>query len=170
MNGRSHFLWSLGLSMWIMHYFFKTRVSLNIVISFLIAFLSWLPDIDIMMENKYSKEKNRSLFNRFMYIFTKTFLKHRTITHSIWIPVILIYFSEFYLSGYYLLKTFLRIVYMSLLLHIFEDTFTVMGVRLFYPLNINFRLFRFRTNSYSHSCVLNITAVIIISLFIYFYV
>ncbi len=55
-------------------------------------------------------------------------IKHRTITHSIFFPILISFITSFFSLGfsYVFLATYLS--------HILLDSFTIMGVPLFYPI------------------------------------
>jgi inner membrane protein len=162
----NHFSWSFALSLWLFFYIFKYEIFISFLLSLLVAFLSFLPDLDIILIKKVDRfnRENFYIFFLFVYIF-KSIFKHRTVTHSIWIPFVLFYFAEYFFLNFYLV-IFLRVIYLSLILHILEDSCTVSGVRIFYPLNFNLRFFKFSTNSTIHFYFLEILAYFVAFLFV----
>ena len=93
-------------------------------------------------------------------------MQHRTWTHSLWIPLSLLILD--YLNNDFLLSIFLKTIYIGLFLHIIEDSLTVSGVRIFYPLSFKLRLAKFNTNSEKHSFIFDIFSVILVLSFVYF--
>ncbi len=162
----NHFSWSFAISLWLFLYVFKYDFAITFLLSLLVAFLSFLPDLDIVLIKKVDKfnKQNFYIFFAFVYIF-KSIFKHRTVTHSIWIPIILFFLAEFFFFNFYLI-IFLRIIYLSLFLHILEDACTVSGVRIFYPFSFSLRFFKLSTNSTIHFYFLEILAYFGVFLFV----
>lgn len=172
MRRASHFLWSFGISLFLFFYVFSVNIIFTFLFSFLVGFFSFLPDIDIRITNRVDKF-NRDTFYIF-WIFNfwiKLFLKHRTITHSIWLPLFLFYFGEFVFFENFVFLNFFRVFYLAFFLHIFEDCFTVSGVDLFYPIKFNFRFGKFSTDSFLHYHLLNFFGFcfVVFFFFLYFY-
>lgn len=141
---------SFALSLWIFYFIFNYDFLFVLFGSFLTGFFSFLPDLDIKIIKKLEKLNKNSFYLFYLLIWPiKHFFRHRGITHSIWIPIILFYFAEFHFMNFVIIFVF-RFLYLSLILHILEDMFTVSGVDLFFPLNFRVRFFKFSTNSDLH--------------------
>ncbi|MDA3855989.1 MAG: DUF2227 family putative metal-binding protein [Candidatus Woesearchaeota archaeon] len=144
----NHLIMSFGLSLWILYFGFEYDLFFVLFGSFFVGFFSFLPDLDIKFIKKLDKFNKENFYFFSVFILPlKYIFRHRGITHSIWIPFILIYFGEFIFINFFLVLIF-RIFYLSFFLHIFEDMFTVSGVELFYPFTFRFRFFKFSTNSH----------------------
>lgn len=166
MKKTTHFIWTLGISLFIFKYVFYYSILPNLIVSFITAFFSSLPDIDIKIIKKV-QIFNRSTFYIF-YILTIPFqllFKHRTWTHTIYLPILFLFIAEFFTYNFYV-QIICRILYLTLSLHIIEDSFTVSGVRLFYPFNLKLRIAKFSTNSFFDYLILNLVGFGIIISFI----
>ena len=138
------------------------------------AYFSWLPDIDLKIQRKiHTLCKKKGFINRLKCFFTKPFLsifKHRTYTHSL---VVLAVFVALLLFAYFSIPESLHVLFLlvfvpivfGILFHILEDSFTVRGVPLFYPLSKkSYRLFRFNTNKTIDVWLMRMVVFIIFSL------
>jgi membrane-bound metal-dependent hydrolase YbcI (DUF457 family) len=167
MNKVNHISWTLGLSLWIFYLYFDFSLVHSMIYSFFCASIAWLPDVDLKIIKKIN-EFNRStlfLFYPLTFIF-KILFKHRSITHSIWIPLCLFFISEYVLiSG--ISRVILLIISLAIFLHIFEDTLTVRGVEIFYPFSLRIRFLRFHTDSKIHFYILEFCAYFILIAFIF---
>lgn len=160
----SHIIWTFALSLWIFDFFFHLGILWNLLYSIITAFFSFLPDVDIRIVNYLKKMNWKTLFLSYpLYLFVKTFLKHRTITHSIWFA--LVFLGFYWYVGYLFLFTF----FLAIILHIFEDSLTISGVYPFFPLKLKLRLGWYSTNSTFDEIILNIFGFIIGFLFIIYY-
>ena len=170
MKKEDHFYVTFSLSLFIYFYFFYYSLFLTIILSFLTAYLSWLPDIDIKVLKKIDKikKKHRVFYFLFFPIFwlVKKIFRHRTITHTLWIPLLLAYLDLFDLFNEKI-ETILRIIYLSLILHILEDGLTKTGVRLFYPLDLKLKIPLFSTNKEIDSLKIKTIAFFLILVFIF---
>ncbi|TPR40650.1 metal-dependent hydrolase [Apilactobacillus micheneri] len=106
-----------------------------------------------------------------------TWWGHRTWSHTIWIIALLFFISYYlssndYLNGQFLFdNSFLKLLYYGVsfgtLLHIIEDSFSIEGVRWFYPFdkNVNVRkkgFFRYKVGGKKENLILFISILIII--------
>jgi len=163
----SHFIWTYALSLFIFYYVFNENLLATFLLSFLTAAISWLPDIDIRVFKRISEFNKKTYY--IFYIFTLPFLlffKHRTWTHAIYLPLFFLYLGEFIYVGD--LQLIFRILYLAFFLHILEDSFTVSGVKLFYPIKFSFKLAKFNTNSNLHFHILNFMGIFIGVAFLFF--
>lgn len=152
----NHFTWSLALSVWIFYFYFEYNIFETIIFSLIVAMISWLPDIDIRIVNESRKLLKASFYLLLpIHFIVKTIFKHRTITHSLFIPIVLYLISLYLIENIYLDK-FLIILSLSLFLHIFEDSLTVSGVKLFWPIPLKIRFAKFSTNSEVHFILLEL--------------
>jgi membrane-bound metal-dependent hydrolase YbcI (DUF457 family) len=164
----NHFLWTLGISPWIFHYLNFT-IELITVLSILTAFLSSLPDLDLKIVKYFKKLNYKSFFLTYpIYIIVKLIFKHRTITHSLFIPIILLTINYYLVETIYL-SYFLISLSTALILHVFEDCMTIAGVKIFWPIPYNFRISNFRTASKFHNNILHVLGIIILLTFPFFY-
>ncbi|HIQ50591.1 MAG TPA: hypothetical protein EYH54_01305 [Nautiliaceae bacterium] len=169
MKKEDHFLLTFSISLYIYYFLFKDLKYL-LIGSILTAFFSWLPDLDIKVLKKIEKIKKKKrivyylLFPCFYLI--KKLLKHRGLTHSIYFPIFLIYLD--YITEDFLVSFFLKTLYLSILLHILEDSLTKTGVSIVYPLNFKFKIPIFSTNNNIHSFLIKIKAFLFIIIFLFF--
>ena len=164
----THLIWSFGISLLLFMFIFKINFFFTLLFSFLVGFLSFLPDIDIKIINKIDKFNFKTFYVFWIFNYPlKLFFKHRTITHSIWFPLLFFCLGEFVFSEFILVSYSLRILYLALILHIFEDSLTVSGVELFFPFNFNFKLAKFSTDSFFDYWILNLIGFIFIFVFKY---
>lgn len=165
---RNHFLWTLGISPWIF-YTLKLDLELIISLSILTAFLSSLPDLDQKIVKYFKKLNYKTFFLTYpIYLLSKLIFKHRTITHSLFIPIGLL-FTNYYLVENIYLSHFLISLSSALILHIFEDCMTIAGVKVFWPIPINIRLAKFKTASNFDNSVLHTIGLIILLSFPFYY-
>ncbi|AAR39370.1 NEQ529 [Nanoarchaeum equitans Kin4-M] len=108
MNRKDHFLLTLPWA----YIFFRLKYTKiqAIILAILCAYLTFLPDLDLVLG-----------------------IKHRTITHSL--LIVLLFFILYYLTKFF----FFEVLALAFLFHIIEDSFTSMGIKL-YPLNYRIRL------------------------------
>jgi membrane-bound metal-dependent hydrolase YbcI (DUF457 family) len=163
-----HFLATLAISPYIYYFFIFKNLEYTILASFLTAFFSWIPDIDIKITKKIDKIKKRHKIIYFLlfpiFYLLKKVLKHRGLTHSLYIPLILIYLD--YLIKDFLLSFFIKILYFSVILHVLEDSITKSGVPIAYPLRYKIRIPLFSTRSKKHSIIIKMCSIILIILFV----
>ena len=168
MRREDHFITTYTLSLYFYTFLFNYSLLLTFVLSFFTAYLSWLPDIDIKVLKKLDKlrkEKKIIYFLFFPLIFLlRLFFKHRTFTHTFWIPFSLILLDLFVLDNGFL-KLIVRIFYMSLLLHILEDSLTKTGVRPFYPEKFTLKIPIFSTNDDFHSFLIKMISLVLLALY-----
>lgn len=166
MKNWNHFSLSFVVCLWIYYYIFNFEMILTFSLSFLTAFLSFLPDIDLKIIFKIDQFNRDTFFVFFPITFLlKLIFKHRGITHSLWIPMVLFFIGEFLLNDIFSLV--FRVVYLALFLHIIEDSFTISGVEIFYPFSFNFKVFNLNTSSFSHFWFLEFFAYLIGFLFVF---
>lgn len=164
----NHFLWTLGISPWIF-YFLKLEIELIFTLSLLTAFLSSLPDLDLKIVKYFKKLNRKSFYLTFpIYLIIKLIFKHRTITHSLFIPITLLIINYFFIENIYT-NYILISLSTALILHVFEDCMTIAGVKLFWPIKINIRFANFRTASKFHNGILHILGIIILLTFPFYY-
>lgn len=168
MRKLNHISLTFAISLWIFYYFFNFKIIQTILLSTLTAFFSSLPDIDIKIIKKIKKLERKTLFLICpLTYFLKVIFKHRNITHSIWFFGIFFYISEFFLKNKYLIL-FTKTIYLAIILHIIQDSFTKTGIKLFYPIKFKLKLANFSTNKNSHFLFFQILAYIICLIFIFF--
>jgi len=149
-----------------------------IVLVFLTAYFSFLPDIDIRYIKKVSslcrKRNILSIISCFILKPTTTVFKHRTITHSLLIlpPISYLLYNFSLLFEKSFLFVFVKIfslsVFFAILFHIIEDMFTTKGVPLFYPLSRkNFNIAKFNSNSLIGNIFIRIIYISIFLLWLY---
>ncbi len=184
MKKTSHLIWSFSLALWLYDSIFKINLIQLILYSLITSFFSVLPDIDLKIINYFKKLNYRTFFISYpFYILAKIIFKHRGLTHSFlfsglfygiyyFIPKItnLNYFNIFNSNSYIDLILNLNIIFLmisiGIILHILEDSFTISGVRAFYPFNFKFRLLKFSTNSILDEIILNFIGFLIGIIFI----
>lgn len=167
MKRLNHLSLSFAISLFIFYYYFNYNFALTFLLSFFVSILSFLPDVDMTIINKLDKfnRNNFYIFFPFVYVL-KSFFKHRTITHSVWFPLIFLFLAEYFFVNIFLIL-FFRVLYIAIFLHIIEDSLTLSGVRIFYPFDFKLKLFRFNTNSIIHFYLLEFLAYFIIILFVF---
>jgi len=131
-----HFSFSLLTSYLLFYYVIEYDKLSSTLLSFIVASLSIIPDFDWKIysyTNKklilYNKNKLKKIIFYPLYTIYKILnfiFKHRTTTHSIFVPL------SFSLLGYIISPIF-YIISLSILLHIIADVFTKSGVPIFYP-------------------------------------
>lgn len=169
MNRINHITWTLGLSLWIYHFILLFGLLNSILYSILTASIAWLPDIDIKLINKINKFNKYTLYLLFpITVILKILFKHRRITHSLWIPITFYIFSHYLFHNNFFLQITFLIISLAILLHIIEDTFTIKGVDIFFPIPLNIRILKFNTHYKLHSYILETLACIIIIIFFLF--
>jgi len=85
-----------------------------LLFSLIVGISSIIPDLDYILSKKFFKK-----------------IEHRSFTHSLIFPAILILF--FRIQPFILLRIFGYLISFGILLHILEDMFTITGVKLLYP-------------------------------------
>jgi inner membrane protein len=130
-----------------------------------------LPDIDIRIIKKINKLKKRKkliyyLFFPFFWLLRVIF-KHRTITHSLWIPFLLLIVDIYQLINNQILVSLIRVIYLALILHILEDSLTKTGVDLFYPLKVKLKVPIFSTSNEKDSIIIKIISLFLFLIFIF---
>lgn len=142
----NHITLSFAISLWIFYYILSKNIYQTLIFSFLVGIFASLPDIDIKIINKSWNITKNTLFLFYpIHIIIKTIFKHRTITHSIWIAIILLLIINFIENNY--LINILMIIILAIILHILEDSFTISGIKPLYPIPIKLRFAKFSTNS-----------------------
>ena len=58
----SHLVWSLGISLWLFTFIFKTSIYDTLIYSFLVSFFSSIPDIDIKIINFFKNLNSKTFF------------------------------------------------------------------------------------------------------------
>ena len=165
---QNHFLWTLGISPWIF-YALNYDIIQIILLSFLTAFLSPFPDTDLKIVKYFKKLNLKTLYLTYpIYILIKLIFKHRTITHTLFIPITLLYLQHRFLENEILIALTISFS-LALILHIFEDSLTIAGIKLFWPIPITLRLAKFKTSSKLHHNILLIIGFIFIISFPYYY-
>ncbi len=166
----NHITWSFGLSLWIYYFAFDFNLFITTLFSFFTAAFAWLPDIDIRIVNLSREIMYKTLFLAFpVYLFMRILFKHRTITHTLWLPIL--FFSVyFYFDLFFLFEDILLILGMAISLHILEDSLTVTGVQPFFPISLKFRFGDFSTSSTLHFIFLEIMSFLIVSSFIFVWI
>jgi len=166
MKKEDHFLLTFSISLYI-YFFIYQNLKYTFIASFLTAFFSWLPDLDIKITKKIEKIRKKRKITYFLmfpiFFMIKRVLKHRGITHSIYLPIILIYLDL--VTQDFLISFFLKILYFSIILHILEDSLTKSGVQLFFPLNYRLKIPIFSTKNKSHSFIIKIKSFVILITF-----
>jgi len=164
-----HFYVTFSLSLFIYFYFFHYSLFLTLFLSLLTAYLSWLPDIDIKVLRKIDKIKKTHKIVYFLlfpiFWLVKKIFRHRTITHTLWIPLLLAYLDLFDLFNEKF-EAILRVLYLSLILHILEDSLTKTGVKLFYPLDLKLKIPLFSTSKEADSLKIKTISFFLILIFI----
>ncbi len=157
---KNHLTWTFALSLWIFYYISNENIIKTVIYSSITALLSWLPDIDLKIVSAVSDWNKKSLFLLYpFYVCVKFLFRHRTTTHTIWIPLILMIIAHN--TDYYVIKVGILILALALILHIFEDSLTQNGVEPFLPIPIKIRFWNFSTTSHIHYVVLEFLAFLI---------
>lgn len=163
----NHITMSFAISLWIFYYLLNQNIFQTCIYSLFVALLAPIPDIDIKIVNKSWILTKYSLFLLYpIHFIIKNIFKHRTITHTIWIPTVLIILIKFIENQ--IVNNILIIVTLSLILHILEDAFTINGVEPIYPIPIKIRFAKFSTNSTIHFLIFELISYSIVFLFIGF--
>jgi membrane-bound metal-dependent hydrolase YbcI (DUF457 family) len=158
MRKRNHFSVTFAISLWIYLFYFNNNIIETLILSFFTASLSSLPDIDIQITEKLAKlEKYTFGITKPISVIAHLFFKHRTYTHTIYIPLVLYYLSEVTFSMS-LMQVLLRPFYLAIFLHILEDITTMSGVKILYPLPFNPKLKLMTTSSLKHTYITEIIA------------
>ena len=169
---RNHFTWTFFISLYIYFLFFEYSPENTLILAFFTASISWLPDIDFKILDVLRNFEAKTLYILTPLIaFLKFIFQHRGITHSIFIPVILLVFGEFVFTQSIIIQTILRVFYLALFLHIFEDSLTIRGIKPFFPFSnqaIQFKLIN--TSSATHFVILEIIAYAMsINFYVYYF-
>ena len=136
MIGQLHISLSFFLSYLIFYFLLYFGKIDSIILSFFVSFLSIIPDYDLKIFNWSNKQiiflrKTKLKYLLFPYylflIFLNKIFKHRTTTHTIFVPIF------FFIFGFYF--QLFHIISLAIFLHILEDSLTVSGVKIFYPLS-----------------------------------
>ncbi len=106
---------------------------MNLIHIITISFLfSLLPDIDHYKSFLGNKIK-------YVSVFIYNYLGHRKLTHSLFF-IILLYFLLFNINDLFMLSLNTKYgIIIGCLSHILADMFTYRGIKLLWPLNLNFR-------------------------------
>ena len=167
MNKLNHFSLSFGASLWIFHYFFTNNVFAIFILSFFVAFLSSLPDIDIKIIKSINNYNRQTLYILYPITFIlKIIFRHRTITHTIWLPTLLL-LADIYMQSNFYTDSILRVLYIGIFLHLIEDSLTKSGIKPLYPLPLKFKLFDFSTNSKADITFVQLLSIMIVISFFY---
>lgn len=165
---RNHFLWTLGISPWIFHYL-NYELELIFALSIITAFLSSLPDLDQKIVKYFKKLNYKSFFLTYpIYLLIKLIFKHRTITHSLFIPIAILISNYSYIENIFI-SHFLISLSLALILHILEDAMTIAGVKAFWPIPIKIRFASFKTASNFDNNILHILGLLILISFPSYY-
>ena len=169
---RNHFTWTFFISLFIYHLYFNYTISNTLILSYLTATISWLPDIDFKVIDALKTFEKKTLFIvKPITFFLKLLFKHRGITHSIFLPVFILFLAEFSFVDNLLIQTILRIFYIALFLHIFEDSLTIRGIKPFFPIpfgTIKFKIVN--TGNAIHFILLELIAYLMMINFYLFYI
>ena len=161
----NHITWTISLSLFLYSYLFELNLFYTILLSLITGYFSSIPDIDIKIIKKLKKIDKKYFYLTIPFtILPRIIFRHRTITHSLFLPIIISTFSEIYIKNNILLYIS-RIFYIAIILHIFEDAFTKAGVKMFFPFQINIRFFKFSTQSKLDFLILQYTSFGILILF-----
>ena len=165
----NHISISFAVSLWVYFYLFSFNIFDTFIMAILTAGLAWLPDLDVRILNNLRDFTKKTFYLFYpIYFICKYIFKHRTWSHSIWLVGVFGFLSYFFWSvDFYFARVFL-ILAMAIGLHIVEDSFTVSGVRWFWPIGFKFRLGNFNTSSEIHFIILEFFAYLIFFGFLYF--
>jgi membrane-bound metal-dependent hydrolase YbcI (DUF457 family) len=164
----NHFLWTLGIAPWIFHYL-NYELALILILTLITAFLSSLPDLDLKIVRYFKKLNYKSFFLTYpIYILVKLIFKHRTITHSLFIPLAILIYVYLVQNNLYF-EYFLISLSSALILHVFEDSLTIAGVQMFRPIQTKIKFANFRTASKFHNNILHVLGLIILLSFPFYY-
>lgn len=164
----NHITWSFALSLWIYYYLFNQNILQTIFFSFFVGILAWLPDVDLRIIKLSQKLVLNSFFIFYpFHLLIKIIFKHRTITHTIWIPLSLFLINKYInVKSNFIFENIIMILIIAILLHIFEDSLTISGVQPLFPIPIKIRLWNFNTSSQIHFFILEVIGYLIIFGFI----
>ncbi|MFW6009324.1 MAG: metal-dependent hydrolase [Nanoarchaeota archaeon] len=162
----NHFTLTLAISFWIYYFIFSINLAFTFLLSLITAMLSSLPDIDIKIIKQINSYNRKTLYLLYPITFLlKLIFKHRTITHSIWLPLFLLLLDIIFNFNNIIIDYSLRVFYIAIFLHIIEDATTKKGVKIFFPIPFNLRLFVFSTSSKINFLLIQLISYSIIFMF-----
>jgi hypothetical protein len=168
MKKLNHFSLSFSISFWIFYFLFEQNIIITFFLSLFVALLSSLPDIDIKIIRSLNNLNKKTLYLTYPIILVfKLIFKHRTITHTIWLPAILLIF-DIYTNFNFFIEYILKILYIAIFLHLIEDSLTISGIKPLYPIPLKIKLFNFSTDSKIHFLFFQSLSYVILFSFFFF--